>query len=161
MRQRLALVLLAGWGWMLGAAAEPVGAVGGQSAHEAGTAEEAREEVHQPRHGGQFGDADDLYHYEVLLEAPNRLILYVNDELNRPLDVRTLQGQWTLEPDSAHPQYGIFEPSTDGTRFVATLPALSVDPVHIKVAVPKGSLLAEMEFYLRKAGSDPKANTPQ
>ena len=103
---------------------------------------------HRPRHGGLFGDADDLYHYEVLLDAPHRLRLYVNDERNRPLNVRLLQGRWTLDPDGPSPAGGAFTPAIDGAYFSAELPPLASDPVHIEVAVLKGTVWAAMEFDL-------------
>ena len=103
---------------------------------------------HRPRHGGQFGDADDLYHYEVVLDAPNQLRLYVNDEHNRPLNVRLLQGRWILEPDSPVPRTGTFTPSIDGGYFIAALAPLATDLVHVEVAVLKGAVWARMEFYL-------------
>ena len=129
-------------------AGQPPGAVKSHSAHEPGDAKEAAESEHKPRHGGQFGDADDLYHYEVLLESSNRLILYVNDEHNAPLDARSLTGHWTLNPDAPSPISGAFTPSEDGTYLFATLPSLESDPVHVKVAVLKEDVWAEMEFYL-------------
>jgi len=103
---------------------------------------------HRARHGGQFGDADDLYHYEVLLDAPHQLRLYVNDEHNRPLNTRLLQGRWTLDPDDPSPRTGTFTSSIDGAYFVAPLPPLTADPVHVEVAVLKGTIWAKMEFYL-------------
>ncbi len=104
--------------------------------------------AHRPRHGGQFGDADDLYHYELLLDAPNQLRLYVNDEHNRPLNTQLLQGQWTLEPDSSSRRTGTLTPSIDGAYFVASLPPPLSDPVDVEVAVLKGSTWARMEFFL-------------
>jgi len=107
---------------------------------------------HAPRHGGQFGDADDLYHYEVLLESSRRLILYVNDERNEPLDVRSLDGRWVLRPDDATPVAGRLTPSDDGVYFVAELPVdAREDPVHVKVEVLKGEQWAAMEFFLPRA----------
>ena len=120
------------------------------------TAYESRyyvEEVgeHRPRHGGQFGDANDVYHYELLLDAPGQLRLYVNDEHNRPLNTRLLQGRWTLNPDDPSPQNGAFTPSVDGAYFVATLPRLTSDPVHVEIAVLKGTVWANMEFSLSRS----------
>lgn len=119
-----------------------------RSIHGPTDAEEAAEAEHAPRHGGQFGDADDLYHYELLLEPGNRLVLYVNDEHNTPLDVRPLTGRWTLSPDSPGAATGSFTPSEDGAYFFADLPPLDTDPVHVAVAVLNGEVWAEMEFYL-------------
>lgn len=110
--------------------------------------ENAAEHPHEPQHGGLFGDADDLYHYEVLLNDGGQLMLYVNDELNRPMDVRGLEGQWTINPDSAAPVSGAFAPSQDGAYLIAQLPPSAIDPLHIKVAVRKGALWAPLEFFV-------------
>ncbi len=104
-------------------------------------------EYHKPRHGGAFGDADDIYHYEVLLNK-QQLILYVNDDYNRPLNVQGLQGRWKLDPDSDKPITGIFAPSPDGAYLVADLPGHLADPVHIEVAVLKGRIWAPLEFFV-------------
>ena len=133
--------------WAAVAAAE-IGAAHSRSRHAPVAAEEAERQLHKPRHGGYFGDADDLYHYEVLLQTGGRLILYVNDDYNRPLDVRALDGRWTLEPDSSSPLSGVFTPAEDGAYFVATLLPLQADPVHVKVAVSKDGVWAGMEFFL-------------
>lgn len=103
---------------------------------------------HAPRHGGYFGDADDLYHYEVVLDASRQLRLYVNDERNRPLNVQRLQGRWTLDPDRPSPLRGTFAPSVDGGYFLATLPPITTDPIQLEVAVLKGKLWVTMEFSL-------------
>lgn len=130
-------------------AAEPArGAVESASSHEPGAPHEALEEEHRPRHGGAFGDADDLYHYEVLFGQDGRLILYVNDEHNRPLDARPLQGTWTLDPDGDVPVEGTFASSPDGAHLIAQLPAVTADPVHVEVSVRNGDRWAPMEFYL-------------
>ncbi len=115
-----------------------------QPAHEA-LEHEALEHTHGPRHGGQFGDADDQYHYEVLVEAPNRLVVYVNDELNRPLNVRALHGRWTINPDDAHPQTGALSPFADGAYFTAQLPAVA-DPLDLEIAVLKDHQWVALEF---------------
>ncbi len=146
-----AALVLGGAAWVL--AEQPVGAVGSKSAHEAGTLEETAEHEHRPLHGGYFGDADDLYHYEILLEHGNQLVLYVNDEHNHPLDVRTLEGRWTLDPDSPTAVSGTFSPSVTGDRFLATLPSIDSNPIHVKVAVPNHGTWAEMEFYIPQPAS--------
>lgn len=105
------------------------------------------EEFHKPRHGGYFGDADDVYHYEVLLSG-GQLLLYVNDDYNRPLNVQNLQGKWKLDPDSGNPASGTFAPAPDGAYLVADLPKTAADPVHVEVAVQKGKLWAPLEFYI-------------
>ncbi len=103
---------------------------------------------HRPRHGGYFGDAEDLYHYEVVLDAPNRMRLYVNDERNLPLNVQQLTGRWTLNAGTASEVSGTCTPSIDGGYFTATLPTFTKEPVHLEVAVLKGSIWAPVEFYL-------------
>ncbi len=126
-----------------------------QPAQSSTTIPDSEENVHKPRHGGYFGDADDLYHYEVLLDGHRRLILYVNDDHNRPLDVRPLQGRWTLNPDDPAPVTGTFTPAPDGAYFVSELPPVTTDPIHVAVAVLKGRLWAKMEFYI------PRSSHPQ
>ena len=107
---------------------------------------------HAPRHGGTFGDANDIYHYELLLQPEGRLVLYVNDHENRPLDVRTLQGQWTRDPDGKNPITGPFTPSADGSYFFCLLPLKSAqaDSVDIRVSVLKNRQWVDMEFSLPK-----------
>lgn len=108
------------------------------------------EQYHKPRHGGIFGDADDVYHYEVLLQG-GQLILYVNDDYNRPLNVRALQARWKLNPDSENPPAGSFAPSPDGAYFIADLPITAANPIHVEVAVLKGRLWAPLEFFVPRA----------
>jgi hypothetical protein len=146
-------VLVMGLGWCLVSSqgdvfAQPMGAQGSGSIHET-PEEEAEEHAHNPRHGGYFGDADDIYHYELLLEGANRLVLYVNDELNAPLDTRDLEARWTLNPDASEPTAGRFTPSEDGATLLASLPAsLLDDPVHVMVEVIKDGAWVGMEFFL-------------
>lgn len=103
---------------------------------------------HGPRHGGYFGDANDIYHYELAQESDGKLTLYVNDHHNRSLDTRTLQGRWVLDPDAGSVT-GFFTPSPGGDFLSAALPSLSPKkPVHLKIGVLKGQEWAEMEFFL-------------
>ena len=105
--------------------------------------------VHGPRHGGYFGDANDIYHYELVQESTGKLILYVNDHYNRALDARTLQGRWVLDPDAPQPVTGFFTTSGSGNFLSSQLPTLSPKkPIHLKVGVLKGNDWAEMEFFL-------------
>lgn len=105
-------------------------------------------EYHKPRHGGLFGDADDVYHYEVLLNDKQQLVLYVNDAWNRPLNVRDLAGRFRLDPDSKKPKEGSFSASPDGAYLIGNLPPTQSDPVHVEVSVRKGQIWAPMEFYI-------------
>ena len=136
-----------------GSFAETLGSVDSRSAHEPGSVEETREHEHGPRHGGAFGDAEDLYHYELLLGPNRQLIVYVNDDLNRPLDVRTLQARWTLNPDDPHPATGTFTASPDGAYFSATPPPITTNQAHVEVAVLKGTQWVAMEFFLPVSAS--------
>ncbi|MBI3318176.1 MAG: ZIP family metal transporter [Candidatus Omnitrophica bacterium] len=113
---------------------------------------------HAPRHGGYFGDANDLYHYELIPGTDNRLLLYVNDQMNRPLEASTLQGRWTLNPDSSAPTMGFFTPSREGNFLVGELPGnFRNDPIHVRVEVLKGTAWAPMEFYVpRKSSKSPE-----
>ena len=105
--------------------------------------------AHGPRHGGYFGDANDVYHYEVVPGPDHEVVLYVNDHLNRPMDTRALQGRWILNPDGPSSVTGFFVPSLDGSFFRATLPeAPQSRPMHLKVEVTKGGDWAGMEFFL-------------
>ncbi len=101
---------------------------------------------HAPRHGGLFGDADDRYHYEVVLDSPVHVRLYVNDERNLPLNVRHLQGRWTLNADTVSAVSGLFTPSIDGAYFEATLPRTTGRSLPIEVEVQKGRMWVSMEF---------------
>ena len=104
---------------------------------------------HAPRHGGYFGDANDIYHYELVREPQGRLALYVGDHHNLPMDTRTLQGRWTLDPDGPKPLTGYFEASPDGEFLIGSLPPRADGkPVQIKIEVLKGSDWAGMDFYL-------------
>ena len=90
----------------------------------------------------------------MLVDAHHRLVLYVNDDHNRPLDVRPLQGKWVLNPDDPTPVTGTFRPSPEGAYFVSELPPLTDGPLHVAVAVLKGRLWATMEFYLPAQSRD-------
>ena len=136
------------FGWTVVTWGETIGAVTSHSAHKAGEAGEAEEHEHQPRHGGYFGDADDLFHYEVVPGRNGRLELYVNDEHNHPLDTRSLQGRWTLDLQTPKPVTGAFAPSADGAVFEATLPSGTPTPVTLEVAVMKNDNWVPMEFVL-------------
>lgn len=110
--------------------------------------EDIEENVHKPRHGGYFGDADDIYHYEVLVEASGRVVLYVNDEYNRPQNVEPLRARLTLNPDAEYPFVGRFEPGPDGEYFIARLPVIVASPIHLQVEVEKDGQWAPMEFTI-------------
>lgn len=105
--------------------------------------------AHGPRHGGTFGDASDIVHYELVRQGDRQILLYVSDHHNNPLDARTLPGRWILNPDSRSPVNGSFVPSEDGSTLRAALPpGPGGQSLHLKVAVLKGGEWAEMEFYL-------------
>lgn len=105
--------------------------------------------AHGPRHGGQFGDAGDIYHYELARASDGTLTLYVSDHHNRPLDARTLQGRWILDPDGPKPLTGFFTPAPDGSVLTSQLPPSSrTGPTRLKVEVLKGHEWVGMEFYL-------------
>ena len=107
----------------------------------------AESERHKPRHGGFFGDADDIFHYEVLLQD-GKLVLYINDDFNRPLDARAYQGKWRVNPDEESSASGDFHPAEDGAYFVGDIPPVTGELLHIEVSVLKGRQWAPMEFYI-------------
>ncbi len=119
---------------------------------------------HGPRHGGYFGDASDLYHYELVRSDPKKIELYVSDHLNRPLDTRNLQGRWILNPDASAPLTGFFSPSGDGAFLQAEIPTrYARDSLHLQVQVMKGREWVGMEFLLpalSPSGAEPKSNQP-
>lgn len=104
---------------------------------------------HAPRHGGLFGDANDIYHYELVRQPDGRIVLYVNDHQNQPLDARGLQGRWVLNPDGPKTVTGPFTAGPDGAYLSSQLPAPAArSPANLKVGVLKGHEWAEMEFFL-------------
>ena len=104
---------------------------------------------HGPRHGGYFGDANDIYHYEIVRQPDDNLILYVNDHQNQPTDTRTLTGRWVLDPGSPNSATGFFTSTPDGAYLVSSLPEKTRGAeVHLEVQVLKGNDWAPMEFYL-------------
>ena len=77
------------------------------------------------------------------------MALYVGDHHNLPMDTRTLQGRWTLDPDGKNPVTGSFEASPGGEFLTSPLPDRARgNTVQIKVEVLKGSEWAGMDFYL-------------
>ncbi len=112
---------------------------------------------HGPRHGGYFGDANDIYHYELVPESDDRLVLYVNDHLNKPMDTRSLNGRWILNPDDPKPLTGFFTPSPDGSFLIGQLPKkMAKNETHILVSVLKNNNWADMEFYLPPTSQENK-----
>lgn len=138
--------------WLLGLVAGASMCLGlpRAAAHEGHEHDHEAVETHEhgPRHGGYFGDAEDLYHYELVSQPDGRIRLYVNDEHNEPLDVRRLSGRWTLHPGSSHQISGTFAPSTDGAYFEASLPISEASVTALEVAVMKDGQWVAMEFSL-------------
>jgi hypothetical protein len=109
--------------------------------------EAVEEHEHGSRHGGLFGDADDQYHYEVLLNPRGELVLYLNDDENQPLDTRKHQARWQLNPDQNGPA-GDFKPSADGAFFSAVLPDTGGKKPYVEVSALKDGQWMAMEFDL-------------
>ena len=105
--------------------------------------------AHGPRHGGYFGDANDIYHYELVRKEQDKIILYVNDHHNQPLDARILQGRWVLDPDGLKPITGYFTAAPTGSYLESRLPkSVFADSISLKIGVLKGEDWADMEFFL-------------
>ena len=116
--------------------------------HPEGQHEEDRIE-HKPMHGGFFGDAGDLYHYELVVEQPEHLKLYLYDEKVKPLKVDGLPARWTLlGDDSTAQETGRFAASRDGEFFWTTFRKPASEILHILVEVEKKNVWVPMEFYV-------------
>lgn len=104
---------------------------------------------HKPRHGGYFGDAGDLYHYELVVEEAQQLRLYVYDENVRPLKVGSLPARWTLLAEDSSPEgSGRFAASAAGEFFWMTFKRPAAEVLHILVEVEKHGQWVPMEFYV-------------
>ncbi len=103
---------------------------------------------HKPLHGGYFGDAGDLYHYELVLESNGMVKLYLYDEEVKPLKVTGIPARWTLNPDAGKEPKGKFQESEDGAYFWAKLPDLKEPNIHILIEAEKKGQWVPMEFYL-------------
>jgi len=112
------------------------------------TAAAEKTATHGPRHGGYFGDANDLYHYELVRESKRRILLYVNDHYNLPMDTRTLQSRWTLNSEGPHPLTGFFQAAPNGAFLLSDLPETVAQSAQIKIEVLKGRDWAGMDFFL-------------
>lgn len=102
---------------------------------------------HKPMHGGYFGDAADLYHYELALEPQGMAKLYLYDEEVKPLKVTGIPARWTLNPGGTGPK-GEFQASEDGNYFWAKLPDLKGPNIHILIEAEKEGQWVPLEFYL-------------
>lgn len=110
--------------------------------------DEAAEHPHTALHGGVLGDADDQYHYEVLIED-DELRAYVNDERNQPLDARRLTGRWIhITPEGDETTYP-FRPSADGAYFIGTIPPDVGMILICRIEVLKGAEWVGMEFRFK------------
>jgi hypothetical protein len=110
------------------------------------TAPFEEQESHEARHGGYFGDADDIYHYELLVDPSGLIVLYVNDELNQPLNVRDLEARLTIDPDGEAPAVLALRPIVGGEFFFVQVKEPFGNFLHVEVAVKKSGAWIAMEF---------------
>lgn len=140
--------MTAGLTWRLSMLAYSLSVLGPARAAAAPT-----EYEHTPRHGGMFGDADDRYHYEVLRDAQNRLVVYVGDAQNRPLDARRLEGRYRLNPDDPAGVSAPLTASADGATLRSpTLLIPAGEPVAVLIEVRQGRDWVGVEFHLPPTG---------
>ncbi len=103
---------------------------------------------HAAAHGGYFGDAGNLYHYEVLLEEGRGLKLYLYDEEARPMKVTKVPARWTISPDGENPVQGPFQEGEEGEFYRGELPANGAGDLHLLIEVEKAGKWVPLEFYL-------------
>lgn len=111
--------------------------------------EERKQHGHTGEHGGQFGDASDVYHYEVLLDGQRDVRVYVYDEKAMPIpNITNIKTRWTLNPDAEHPLTGPLSLSEDKKYFVLDLPPLTSSVVSVKIEAEKNEKWWPVEFLL-------------
>jgi len=109
---------------------------------------EREEQEHAPRHGGYFGDADDIFHYELVLEDGNQLTFYVSSDHNEPINVAKMHARWTADPGESREPFGFFHPTEDGSAFKTELPWIEAGYYDLDVAVAKDQGWVAMEFQI-------------
>lgn len=113
--------------------------------------EEEEEEYHGHigEHGGQFGDASDMYHYEVLWDDKGDVRVYIYDgEANPIMDISHMEVRWTLNPDAEYPLTGVLALSEDKNFFVLDLPQLTSSNISVKIEAEKEGRWWPVEFLL-------------
>lgn len=104
---------------------------------------------HIGEHGGQFGDASDMYHYEVLLDEKGDVIVYMYDgKARRISDIRNMEVRWTLNPDSEYPLKGVLDLASNQEYFMLDLPRSTSEHVSIKIEAEKDGKWWPVEFLL-------------
>lgn len=104
---------------------------------------------HIGEHGGQFGDASDMYHYEVLLNDDKDIIVYMYDgKARRIKDITSMEVRWTLNPNSEYPLKGVLKLSRDNGYFILDLPEISSKYVEVKIEAEKDGKWWPVEFLL-------------
>lgn len=112
------------------------------------TEETAETHKEKPLHGGYFGDAGNLYHYEAVLEPTGAVRLYLYDEKAQPMKVTGIPARWTISPDDPNSARGEFQEGGQGEFYQAELPRPSGPLLHLKVEARKKGEWVPMEFFI-------------
>lgn len=112
---------------------------------------------HEARHGGHFGDAGNIYHYELLMVNQNLLHFFLYDSEAEPMKVTNIEARWTLSPDSENPVQGEFKAVPSDEYYESELPVSGSDPIHILVEVDKNGSWVPMEFFIPINQNQPKS----
>lgn len=108
--------------------------------------EEYHHERHAATHGGLFGDAGDIYHYELIMGKDGLLKLYLYDEEVLPMRVTGIPARWAICPQDANPFKGNFSESENGDYYWVKFPQTTSEIVHVLVEVDKNGEWIPMEF---------------
>ena len=140
-------ITVLGLGLGLGAASlQKGGPLAWASESKAPAAVETHEE--KPLHGGYFGDAGNLYHYEVVLDPHRTVRLYLYDETAQPMKVTGIPARWTLSPDDSDPVRGEFQEGKQGEFYRAEVPRPVGSVLHLKVEARRKEEWVPMEFFI-------------
>lgn len=102
----------------------------------------------RPHHGGYFGDAGNLYHYEVVLESDRAVRLYLYDEEAKPMKVTGIPARWTVSPDDPNPVRGEFREGEQGEFYEAEVPRPASPLLHLKVEARRKGDWVPLEFFI-------------
>lgn len=107
--------------------------------------------AHEAKHGGYFGDAANIYHYELLTDFTDEIKLYLYDEEARPLLVHGLPARYTIYDPEQKPLFiGPFKESERGDFYMTPFPSVPLELLHILIEVKKNDEWVPYEFLIPK-----------